>query len=588
MQSEILLDYMKKAQALAMNSNPEFLLELVDREMEKFREEPSLKAFFQGEHNFYSKKYRQALENYLEAKDIPNYQFFCFRASAYLSKEIEEQHKALTYANKANTLIPEDYLTLKILNALYSKEDSSKEALQVREKLSKLEKGFMPNPEICKYGSSVLTEEDFNELLSISQGCPHEELFQNDHNEENTSKLCEKSNLNFIKETSFQGPNKPAADFPVPYTIEKPLFQNLDIEMKLDAFANRYRELLEDYVRKAENRSEIPDLKLFTFNVWTKDSKDLALPSQLANIDEFKCGIFFRFNGKGIAVNPGHSFLELLEKRNLTILDIDSVIITHSKRDLYPAVTRLYELNTQLNRVLGRAHPIHFYFNRSAFQEMIQILKPQYRQEKSTLHCLELYLDTPDVETLSLHEGIKLHYFQIASSPSSYNSYEGINLGIKFELSLGDDTRVLSYVSSSPWTPHLADYLKGTDLLMLGFGTTSHEDLTKERYREDCLGYFGCLSLFEEVLPSLCILAEFDQKVAGARLEICKHLRNELFDQTFDSTLLLADPNLEIDLNALTLRCTITSTFMNPSFVKIVQGSDPFKPLQFLSQASYI
>ena len=42
-------------------------------------------SFFNGEYAFYNENYEQALVHYLKARTLPYFEFFCYRASAYIS-----------------------------------------------------------------------------------------------------------------------------------------------------------------------------------------------------------------------------------------------------------------------------------------------------------------------------------------------------------------------------------------------------------------------------------------------------------------------------------------------------------------------
>lgn len=353
---------------------------------------------------------------------------------------------------------------------------------------------------------------------------------------------------------------------------------------KLDDYSKSTHKLIEEYLNTTAKKNPCLQNGMMLFNTWNQNAKRLSLPNQNKNA-EFSDGLFIRWAGKGIAINPGSGFLESLYKKNFSVLDIDAIIVTHS-RHAFQEIVNIYELSSAINTQAGKPHVIDYYFNRLVYQEMIQILKPRYRQEKSTLQCLEIYLDTPDVESIDLGQGIRLGYFLTSPAFNPLHPTESLNLGIKLELQEGDRKRSIAYVSSCPWSPLLQQQIGNSDFLIVGFGTTKKTDLEKERYLDEALGYFGTLTLLQETLPRLAFITEFDQQAAGARLEIIKQIRDELAQN--GTIVLPGDPDLFIGLDHGEIQCTVTQEWIDPHVAKIVQGVHPLGGLQFLSPKSYI
>lgn len=636
----IFTEYLKKTQQLGLNTNPDFLIGYIQNQLD-LPQEPLFETLLQGDLAFYTKDYKSALKYYLQAKELPDFHFFSHRASAMLSNEIGQKSKALIFANKALKIHPEDFCTLKILETLYRGYDENK-AKEIKTLLDKVRN--IPNPaSLHSVLSDIRSLADTN-LKELNASCesPAEELFAQDvqtrendlrnaedalepvykatgyrsskDREEAAQKACDlpvaKEVLKeFITETTYKyrfprgeeslppsGTSSALGGHSVDSLSHRKNLKNSDsgsalescMITKLDEYTRRYQKLLEDYIEEVSSRVECQENCLFAFNTWSKDIKDLPLPLHLDPRKSINDGIYLRFKGKGIAINPGRHFLEALHKKSFSLLDIDYVIVTHSKREALQDISHIYDLNSQLNRLLGKPHVIQYYFNRATYQEMIQILKPRYRQEKSALHCLELYLDTPDVERIELQEGITLGYFLTAQSFNPFSPVESLNLGIKLELEDRELTRTVGYVSGSQWTPILGHHIGSVDVLIAGFGTTQQSDLEKERYLDDCLGYYGTLSLIEEAPPTLALLGEFNKTVAGARLEIVKKLREDSASASPNTTVLPIDPDLNVDLEKMQIQCSVTKEWIPPCLAKIVQGSDPLGNLQFLSPSSYI
>lgn len=620
----IFTDYLKKTQQLGLSSNPDFVIGYIQNLLD-LPQDPFFELLLLGDLAFYTNDYKSALKYYLQVKEIPDSPFYCHRASAMLSSELGHKTKALVFAHKALKIHPEDPCTLKILEALLKALDEKK-AKEVRE--------FHERICSCKNLESLpllvseirnLAEQNLKELMAAPEK-ETEELFALGtpaKEKEHKTRILEDGEMTyksldspiakdvlkeFLTEAAFKQrvPTQESIELSKinalleEHAISSKLLHqkshqgmsgnSLETGMisKLEEFSRRYQKLLEDYLEEVSSRVNCQDNCLFAFNTWSKDIKDLPIPSHLDPRKNVSDGIFLRFKEKGIAINPGRHFLEELHKRSFSLLDINYVIVTHSKREVLQDIAHIYDLTTQLNRLLGKPHVIHYYFNRATYQEMVQILKPRYRQEKSSLHCLELYLDTPDVESIELQEGITLGYFLTAQTFNPFSPVESLNLGLKLELEDKNLSRTIGYVSSTQWTPLLGHHIGSVDVLLSGFGTTQQSDLAKERYLDDCLGYYGTLSLLQEAPPTIALLTEFNKTVAGARLEIVKKIREDIANISADTTVLPADPGLNVDLEKMQIQCSITKEWIAPHFAKIVQGSDPLGSLQYLSPSSYI
>src|SRR5437762_1229495 len=83
------------------------LLQYIQKEKIRHRNSP-YSDFFEGEHEFYNGQYKNALKYYIQAQAIPYFKLFCYRASAYVSKGSGEVDKALSFAEKAQRVFPDD------------------------------------------------------------------------------------------------------------------------------------------------------------------------------------------------------------------------------------------------------------------------------------------------------------------------------------------------------------------------------------------------------------------------------------------------------------------------------------------------
>lgn len=297
-------------------------------------------------------------------------------------------------------------------------------------------------------------------------------------------------------------------------------------------------------------------------------------------------GYFLRWNGKGIAINPGENFLQNFHDQGHHIKEIDTIIVTRDDPSSYADIKAIYDLNYGLNRIASDLHIIRYYLNQNAHRSMATTLKPHFKQERNTVFSLDLYVDSPEVESLALSEGVTLNYFPTPAQESA--------IGIRLDLELSDVLRsgtegkksmAVSYLSGAPYSPILAHHLTGTDILIAGLGSTSEEDYGKSKYSDSSLGFYGTASVLEDVTPQLLIFSELSGKQGDVRMELTRKLRQE---STGSTSILPADTGLKIDLESLRVHCSISGTPSDLSEVRVAKTDDNFGRLQYLSARTLI
>ena len=234
----------------------------------------------------------------------------------------------------------------------------------------------------------------------------------------------------------------------------------------------------------------------------------------------------------------------------------------------------MHALNGEINKLSTDLHTINYYLSNQAYQNLLGILRPQFKQERETIHIMELFTDSPDIESFQITPSIKLSYF-----PVSNKTEVGIRLDLNSAVRIG-------YVSGSSWTSQLSHHLKSCDILICGFGQTSLQDYDRIHYNADSLGYFGSASLIEEATPRLFLCSEVSGALGDLRLEIVKKLKSELHH--IATSIIPADRNLKISLEEYQIHCSITKQWIHPDEARIIRIGPPFGQLTFLSPSIVI
>lgn len=639
MDNETFSDYLNQAESISATIDVEKtpfmpILPLIEKLKGRTDQENDFHHFFQGEEAFFRGKFDTAIQQYLQAKSIPSYQFFCFRASAFASNERGDKEKALTFANKALTLKPTDRPTQRLLEKLLGKEPQAEEKTP-----SKIAPEAHPSP------MKILNEGDVAELVNIFEASPDmdQPLFTELKKEPSTP-ATEPSITTEAEQTACEVIEKaPKSPAPKPLYAPSPAKQltpptrssydaqeaisqlkrltaeeenvestytsSLSTKERENILAKQIREfehhrtqLIKKYLNQSQRTGTSQEPALYFLESWhpglgtrTSSSKfSLAQQTQLTfspHHHRTSGGIFFRWEGIGIVINPSKHFLDHFHQHGLHLRDIHAVIVTQDTPQIREEIQEIYHLNYELNKVSDELQTIRYFLNQEAFQHLSGILKPNFKQEKNTIYCLEHFVDSPDVECVDIAEEISLQYFP-ASSKKTQD--ENLPLGIRLLLSSSRHPQKLSigYVSGTAWSEALAQDLQSCDILIAGFGHTDSKDYEKLQYTSTCLGYHGILSLTEAVKPKLLILTEFEGDNGDIRLEAAKKLRQEFSTKKAKTdylpAVLPADKNLMIDLKKQQILCNVTQTFVDPIQVRVVRVLPSYGSLHYISPATLL
>lgn len=346
-------------------------------------------------------------------------------------------------------------------------------------------------------------------------------------------------------------------------------------------------EMLHRYVQESRLNAEERAASLLVLDGWEGGS----LPSSTSLPEHHyrgSSGLFIRWQGKGIAINPGPHFLHRFHQLGGSIGEIDLVIVTRCEGLRAADIEELHHLNDQYNRISGECHVIHYYLEEEAHRQFSHRLKPRYRQERFSVHPLGRYLDSAEIERVTLAEGIDLSYLFPQNS-------RGDGVLIRLDLTESGEfldsrmrSRSIGYLSGCGWCSEIELLYHQCDLLFAGFGRTDVEDCEKERYLPCCLGYFGTSTLAQQAQPGLMLLGEFDGRDGDLRLDIVSQLREEVASSACGVAILPAELGMRIELRELQVHCSLGGGWIDSSEVRVVRPDRAFAPLRFLSPSSLL
>ncbi|MFQ5729394.1 MAG: hypothetical protein ACE5GN_03440 [Waddliaceae bacterium] len=177
LESPAISEYLAEIQRLSVVADDlEVPKKYIAEQKAVFPTSPENTAFFDGEYAFYSKNYRHALVHYLKARTIPSFEFFCYRASAYVSFSRGEREKTSRFIDKALTIRPLDYPLLTLYHKVLMEKGENEKAKEIKGQMEKIKDEFSakvpeeekPMEEICE--TPTMTMEATNEFIATKLG----------------------------------------------------------------------------------------------------------------------------------------------------------------------------------------------------------------------------------------------------------------------------------------------------------------------------------------------------------------------------------------------------------------------------------
>lgn len=532
-------EYQSQIKELSSKNDTEAILRLIEENQTRHNQTPEMESFFKGEYAFYSNNYEKALVHYMQARQVEEFEFYCYRATAFVSFSRKNPDKAASFLEKALSIKPEDAPCLNLKQEMLASQEESDP--------SKVAK---PHPQTQETEEKPTANEP--ESLPAMREAP-----------------------------------EPPSDF-IASKLGVDVEAEQELENRIQSHRDKIRASVRKYLENAPKPSSSLEDALYVLNGWNQPGPFDVIPHLPAKSG----GYFLRWNGHGIVINPGSSFLERFHQAGLHMSMIDSVIVTEASTEAHEEIQQIYDLNYELNKMGTDLHIIRYYLNHNAHQRLAHALKPNFKQERNTVHSLELFLDSPDIEKESLSDDITLSYFSTGTRSSISGNDKAHSLAIWLELNKGAEVKRIGYISGAGWSHSLGSHFGAIDLMISGFGTTEPNDYGKLNYQDKELGYFGTYTLMEEVKPALHLVAGFDGKQGDIRLEIMKKMRKE-FRKNHPSApnapvILPADRGMKVELNQMKVLSSINGEMLEPKKILICKTHDTFGVLSYVSLDSVL
>jgi len=223
-------------------------------------------------------------------------------------------------------------------------------------------------------------------------------------------------------------------------------------------------------------------------------------------------GYFLSWQGKGIVVDPGISYVRNMVECGLRFADIDAVFVTHAHidhcADFEPLLTLLYEYNKNRR---SKKH-LDIFMNLGALRKFSGWVP--MRSQELRLHALE----PESIRRLETTYG-----FSVQIVPARHDEVLATEYAVGLIFSLGEGCRI-GITGDTGWDPALGEYYLGCRLLVPHIGSIKTQEFSTPGYLyPNHLGIRGLTALVETVAPEIVLISEFGEEFSGAlRVEVAK------------------------------------------------------------------
>lgn len=280
-------------------------------------------------------------------------------------------------------------------------------------------------------------------------------------------------------------------------------------------------------------------------------------------------GFYFRWNGIGVAVDPGLYFVTNMHEFGLNIQDIDAVVITHNHLDHMGDMQLLVDLEYQIKP----ASTIKWYVCQ-------EIFSPNSSNPNFTLVSPGKDYDISDT--------IKFHATPTRHINDSGAGYLTTTFGCLFRLLGGPGCSSrkwsLGYTSDTTYWSGMEHDYEGMDLLVANISSIREKDLLMEEQNPAHLGFTGCVKLLQglEQSPTLLLLSEFWNGIEDIRFTVSKQLRRLSRRKGVDTSVLPTEIGMRISLETLGVKCSSCGTYTK--HIALIRPSTPFGKLEYLCE----
>lgn len=275
-----------------------------------------------------------------------------------------------------------------------------------------------------------------------------------------------------------------------------------------------------------------------------------SLMNSIYDTNQFSGGGFFlRYNGIGVAIDPGYHFLNNLHHYGLSVMDINAVIITHEHIDHNNDMRLLDDLHYAVYKYEQdeEKQKIHWYLDKVSYEvaKLYQKNATGFNAAANVLYCVSpevggIKCGSEVVKDIILGKDTK---FRFKCFPTRHieekrktkkSDFKEHTFGCQFKLGDGVEEKCLVYTSDTRYFPEIINYIDMPDILIANISGVYEDDFMLIKPKERHLGYYGCYFLLKDIykhfskLPDLVMISEFWNGENDIRYDVSSFLEKQI------------------------------------------------------------
>lgn len=359
------------------------------------------------------------------------------------------------------------------------------------------------------------------------------------------------------------------------------------IDKKLLCHINVHRDsIISQYINKTQRNRSLNYEDNFLLILKGMSSSSPWIYNNTTNRKFSGGGFFIRWNGLGIAIDPGYNFIDNLHENRLNIYDIDIVIVTHNHIDHNHDIRLIDDLNKCSWR--KTKHKIKWYLDESTYNASKYFLEDfstiNSKDTSDESNIIEYKEQTSIRKEFQINENCKIIIFPTFHIQND-SAFSNDSFGIKIDLLReGKIHASLGYTSDTHYEPSITNHLKGSNIIIANISGIYEDDIKKINYKKRHLGYFGCYSLIKGVEDTLklFLISEFWSGNDDIRFDIAKHLQSECRENSSNKKIkvLPADIGMKVSLEQTYVKCDMCDDYSCSSHA--IRPKEDFSSIKYI------
>ena len=293
-------------------------------------------------------------------------------------------------------------------------------------------------------------------------------------------------------------------------------------------------------------------------------------------------GYFLKFNGSGLAVDPGHDFLRNFHGQKFHLRELDAVLISHNHPDHTHDLKSIDDVKYEM-WVSSEETPQPY----SLVLDNDTASTEEWTNEPKDFRKPPIRVDANRHDTVDLSEMAGLP-FNVESFKAKHT--EDVANAVGYRLSCIKENKpvlTLGFSCDTEYFPELAnhDNLGGCDVLVAHMSQpeiSELQDPNNAEFKEGHLGYRGTIELIKTCKPNLTIISEFWAGLADARILLLQALRNRCKTNNILPGGVGLLVKVTCEPTSFQILCTYCKKWIQHERIKVTSSSVPFGPLNYL------